>query len=493
MTRPTQAPFAGTGYAPRAGRGRRRLAWPQLMALLLLAWDRAAWAHAFQERYELPLPLEYFVAGAGLTVALSFVVLALRMRRSAERAHYRIRLPAPLVHLLSRALQFLGVGVLVLAVTAGFLGAQGDWDSNLLPVLVWVIWWIGLAFVVALVGNLWNNLDPWRSMGLLLPARAVLSWPQWLDTWPAAALFFGFACAELAWSENAVPQKLATLVLAYSLLTWLGMALFGRETWREKADPFACFFGLFSQFAPLAIDRQAGAVELIVRPIGAGLALENQPREPSTSATAFIVLMLSTVAFDGIGETPFWDDRMGQLSALLYEAGLVHWVGYAVSDSLIKVMGLALTPLVFAAIYLSTCAVMARLSGQGTAQTAKRYVLSLVPIAVAYHLAHYLTYLLVQGQMIWPLLSDPLDLGWDLLGGRGFYLDPTAIDTAVVWVTALISIVIGHVASLWLAHREALQRHDGSTALRLQIPMATLMVAYTMLSLWILSQPVVKH
>jgi hypothetical protein len=462
-----------------------------LTALVLLTWCQTGWAHAFRERYELPLPLAYFIAGAGLVVALSFVAVALAVRRAARLPQYSLTLSPWLVRLWVGMLRFVGLGLFFLAVSAGFLGAQGDWDSNPLPVLVWVIWWIGVAFAVALVGNIWTPLDPWRSLGQWLPRSAPLSWPAWLDVWPAVLLFFGFACAELAWSENAVPRKLAVLVVAYSLMTWVGMLLFGPELWREKADPFARFFGLFARFAPFHVHQEAGKSQLILQPFGAGLATENQAALPSLSATAFIVLMLSTVAFDGIGETPFWEDLMGQVSSLFYKAGLVHWMGYHLSDSLIKIIGLALTPIVFSLVYLMTCALMARLSGEDTVQTARRYVLSLVPIAVAYHLAHYLTYLLIQGQMIWPLLSDPFDLGWDLLGGRGLYLDPTAIDTALVWFTALVAIVVGHIASLWLAHRESLRRHDLQSVLRLQIPMALLMVAYTMLSLWILSQPVV--
>ncbi len=461
--------------------------------LPLLACCHEVHAHAFQERYELPLPLAYFLVGAGLAVALSFVVVALVTRHGARLPHHTFTLPEPLVGLLTGALRALGLVLFFLSVTAGFWGSQGDWDSNPLPVLVWVVWWIGLAFAVALLGNLWTALDPWRSLGQLLPRTPRLSWSARLDAWPAVLLFFIFACAELAWSENAVPQKLAILVVFYSLLTSLGIALFGLETWREKADPFARFFGLFARFAPLRIHRVAGTAHLVVRPFGVSLALGRETEPPSHSATAFIILMLSTVAFDGIGETSFWERLLGQVSALFYNAGLVHWVGYKLSDSLIKIMGLTLTPLVFSLVYLTTCAVMARLSGESTVQTARRYVLSLVPIAVAYHLAHYLTYLLVQGQMIWPLLSDPFGLGWDLLGGHGFYLDPTVIDARVVWFTALVSIIIGHVASLWLAHQETLQRHRAKAALRLQIPMVVLMVAYTMLSLWILSQPVVTH
>ena len=120
-------------------------------------------------------------------------------------------------------------------------------------------------------------------------------------------------------------------------------------------------------------------------------------------------------------------------------------------------------------------------------------MLSLVPIAIAYHLAHYLSYLLIQGQAIWPLLSDPLNLGWDLFGTRGYEIDIGVVGMRFVWLFAVAAIVIGHVAAVTLAHVEALHGASGRrTAVASQVPMLVLMVAYTMLSLWILSQPIVE-
>jgi len=53
----------------------------------------------------------------------------------------------------------------------------------------------------------------------------------------------------------------------------------------------------------------------------------------------------------------------------------------------------------------------------GFRQFAAAYSFSLVPIAIAYQ---YYTYLLIQGQMIISLISDPLGWGWNLFGTAGF-------------------------------------------------------------------------
>jgi hypothetical protein len=175
----------------------------------------------------------------------------------------------------------------------------------------------------------------------------------------------------------------------------------------------------------------------------------------------------------------------------MYEYGVIHHLGYAGAGSLVKTLGLLATPLVFAAIFLAVSAIGGWIAGEGAWSTARRYVLTLVPIAVAYHLAHYQSYLMIQGQMLWPLVSDPLNLGWNLFGGRGHIPDIATVDMRMIWLSSTIAIVLGHVIAVLLAHDVALAA-PGRRARISQIALTTLMVAYTILSLWILSQPIVE-
>ncbi|HET7854709.1 MAG TPA: hypothetical protein VFM04_09665, partial [Candidatus Methylomirabilis sp.] len=128
-----------------------------------------------------------------------------------------------------------------------------------------------------------------------------------------------------------------------------------------------------------------------------------------------------------------------------------------------------------------------------TTDLARLFVLTLVPIAIAYHLAHYLAYLLVAGQYIIPLASDPFGFGWDLLGTSLYRIDIGVVDARFVWYTAVIAIVVGHIIAVCLAHLMALYVFkDARLATKSQYPMLGLMVCYTMISLWILAQPVVE-
>jgi hypothetical protein len=116
-----------------------------------------------------------------------------------------------------------------------------------------------------------------------------------------------------------------------------------------------------------------------------------------------------------------------------------------------------------------------------------------VPIAIAYHLSHYLSYLLIAGQNIIPLASDPFGVGSDLFGTRTYRIDIAIVNAKMVWYVAVTAIVVGHVIAVYLAHIMALRVFTTPRqAVLSQIPMLGLMVAYTMISLWILSQPIVS-
>lgn len=473
----------------------------------LLASTTGAAAHAFAQRYDLPLPLGYYLTGAGAAVALTFVAVALLIDPTrADLLDRRIplgkttlwrMLSAPIV---VGTVRVLSVALFLLLLAIGFTGPMGEPTENLLPVTVWIIWWVGLTYVSALVGDVWRLVNPltilaeWaaavRSRFTARPPRH-LTMPARVGVWPAVGLFFAFAWAELVWPYNAVPAKLAGAILLYAAITWLAMAAFGIDTWLRRGEAFSLFFSLMARFAPF--DRDGPAL----RPYGAGL-VDQQPR--SLSETAFVLLVLSGVSFDGLKETPFWHDLVETAAGALYRAGILGLIGNVAAGALVTTAGLMLVPLVFAAIYWATCRLTASLLATSsdcawtTGALARRFILSLVPIAIGYHLAHYLSYLLIHGQAVIPLVSDPFGRGWDIFGTRAYEPDIAIVDARFVWVACVVAIVLGHAAAVTVAHVVALKTFgEKRLALRSQYPMLTLMVGYTMLSLWILSQPIVER
>ena len=480
----------------------------------MLLWTPPARAHAFGPRYDLPLPLDLYLAGAGGAVALSFVIMVLVFRAPPARTRrpgvdlLRFGPVHVLLHpAVIAVLQVISIGLFLLVLAAGFFGTQ-DTLKNFAPTFVWIIWWVGLAYVVALAGNLWPTINPWSILfaGLekvvrLLGARGRLglglTYPSWLGVWPAVALFGFFAWFELIVETAKVPDILATAILVYSGITWLGMAVFGRDVWLARGEAFSLAFGVLGRFAP--IDRPGRdsphdrASHWYLRPYAAGLITERPCR---LSMMVFVLLLLSTVTFDGFKETPHHADLLEWIaSEPLFHPLLLklHKLGLDLIVVLDTVM-LALSPLLFFLVYLgfSWLAKEVPDSELPVMEIAGLFVLSLVPIAIAYHLAHYLSYLLLAGQLIIPLASDPFGIGWDIFGTTSYSIDIGVIGARFVWYTAVIAIIVGHVFAVGVAHFVALRVFESAgVALKSQYPFLVLMVAYTMVSLWILSQPIV--
>jgi hypothetical protein len=454
-----------------------------------------AGAHGFGQRYDLPIPLSFYLVGTAAVVVVSFVIVGLFVREVSRSQHYpRVDLLAsPLTQWLASpslalAFKLLALALFIVTIVAGFRGDQNPY-KNIAPTMVWIIGWVGLAYVSAFVGNLWAVIDPWRTIFESIETiyRAVtgrpalslgLRYPAALGLWPAVALLLAFAWIELVYPNPAVPRTIAWLALAYSILTFAGMFLFGCERWLERGEVFALVFGTFARFAP--IDIRTGARPFLrLRPYGVGLVEE---RPVSTSMMAFVLLLLATVLYDGALATPEWGRLEGTIAA--YVSGLGDYKLIA-----IRTAGLVAFWLVFFAAYVGVSAVMSALAAgrPSPLAMAQSFALTLVPIAIGYHLAHYLTFLLIQGQYIIPLASDPFGFGWNLFG-------IAIVGARFAWVTAVTAILAGHVAAVYLAHVKAMQvLETHRAALRSQVPLTALMVVYTFVSLSILAEPIVER
>ena len=471
-------------------------------------------AHAFGARYDLPLPLDFYLAGAGIAVALSFVIMAIVFRapppddRRRRLDLLRFRPMRLVLHPAAYAiLQGISAGLFLLVLATGFFGAQ-DPLKNFAPTFVWIIWWVGLAYVASLAGNLWPAINPWsilfagfekmaRLCGIRGRVGAALSYPSWLGVWPAVILFGFFAWFELVVETAKLPGTLATAILVYSGVTWFGMAAFGRDVWLARGEAFSLAFGVLGRFAP--IDRperdcpDGQPNHWYLRPYAGGLITK---RPCGLSMMVFVLLMLSTVTFDGFKETPLHAGLLQWIASepLFHPLMLkLHELGFDLVVVLDTVL-LILSPVLFLLVYLGFSWLTKEVpdSELPVMEIAGYFVLSLVPIAIAYHLAHYLSYLLIAGQLIIPLASDPFGVGWNLFGAAGYRIDIGIVGAKFVWYTAVLAIIVGHVFAVGVAHFVALRVFDApGAALKSQYPFLVLMIGYTMLSLWILSQPVV--
>lgn len=473
---------------------RRIVAHARTAAAALLSIPAAAWPHAFDDRYDLPAPLSYFVTGAAAAVGFSFVVAALFVRRapSADATQGRVVSLGPLLPVLRAACRVVSLLLFALTIVSGGFGT-GDPMMNLAPTMIWIIWWVGLSLLVACTGNIWPALDPWRTLFEMFDAIArrmdrkngiVLGWayPKAIGMWPAVTLLLALCWFEVVYSQAAVPYRLACTALAWTAVTLAGMVCFGRDAWQRNADVFAVYFATLGRFSPLTAGSDGRSV--VLRAPGRGLITTNAG---SAAMVAFVIAMLSTVLFDGMLSGQAWALIQGKLARAV--PLLVDGSGY-----IIGTIGLVGVWLVFLTAFLLICRITAWLVRDHPFKTiVYAFALTLVPIAIAYYIAHYLSTLLVQGQQVIPLLSDPLGLKWDLFGTANFRPDIGIIDARVTWYVAIGAIVTGHVIAIWLAHHVALREFGAPRKAAIaSVPLTVLMVIYTAVSLSIIAEPMVK-
>ena len=439
---------------------------------------------------DLPVPDWLFFWGGAVVLVLSFVALgALWKQPQLERRAAGRPLPQRLERFLrSRALHLLlglvTAGLLTLVFLAALIGEPSS-AQNLAPTFVLVIFWLGLVPVQLLLGNVWPSLNPWLAFAngvawvwarLGRSWTAPLAYPERLGVWPAAFLLFCFAAFELCYSEPASPRALALAIALYSYVTWFGMAAYGRRTWLEHGEAFTVYFGLLARIAPFG-ERDG---RLVLRMPFSGLA----GSEPTPGMLAFVAVMLGSVGFDGFSRAPFWQN----LRADLERPYLVDAPGTAeLLATGMALAGLVGCVLLVALAYLGAIQVARRTIGS-TRALAPEFLLSLVPIALVYAVAHYFTLLVIQGQYAITLASDPFGYGWDLFGTVDYSPSIAPFSPNTVWYVQVGSLVGGHVAGLAVAHDRAVTILGERDALRSQYAMLALMVVYTVAGLWLLSR-----
>lgn len=203
---------------------------------------------------------------------------------------------------------------------------------------------------------------------------------------------------------------------------------------------------------------------------------------------AFVVAAVYTVSFDGFTNTRLYQD-------LLFGTREVLGTGPPTSV-LLYGLGLAL----FVGAFLATARLGDALgdrapSGEGVAAdggvagwrgAVRGFAPTVLPIAAAYDVAHNYPYVVRSTARLAELLAADLGLALGSLDPLGW------LGLAAYWGSQALLIVLGHVFAVVAAHRVAMDRYPSPTSARRgHLPLVVLMVGYTVLSLWIVSRPVV--
>jgi hypothetical protein len=440
------------------------------------------------QRNPLPINELVFAWGAAAVLVVSFAALALLWPRPRLQEPPWRPLPLGLGALLgSRVVEVLcgalGVALLGIVIVAGYIGPDSALD-NLAPTFIMIIFWVGFVIASILFGDVFRAFNPWRAIGRATgalagrraPARQ--PYPERLGRWPAAIGLLVFTWIELVGQWADTPSRLTTAVVAYSVVTLAAQAVYGVQTWSTRGEAFSVYFNFLSRIS---------AIETRDRVVGLRPPLGGLPRlDPAPGTVAFVMVMIGTVTFDGLSQGQLWND-VGPALADVFTS-----LGFAVESAArwADTIGLVVTVCLIAGFYrLGMEGARSVGGGFGGDELRMTFVHSLVPIAAVYVIAHYLTYLLLEGQAIQYLASDPFGQGWDLFGTASAAIDFSIIGAHMTWYLQVGFVVVGHVAALTLAHDRALAVYgQAAQAVRSQYWMLTIMVGFTMLALWLLYQ-----
>lgn len=448
-----------------------KFAWTAF-SFFALALPGAVEAHAFGQKYTLPLPVWLYLFGGSVALVVSFLAIGyfvgekhgIKKEEDKDVTRY-----FPFNILFADWLKFFWqiLAIILLAVTiiSGFIGSQTP-TENFGVYFFWLIFFLGFAYLSAIVGGLWDLVNPFRTLSKILNKKDAprFKYPENLGVLPAFIFFFLIIWLELLSNGSGVtPQILSSLLLVYALVNLLGVYLFGQEKWFKNCEIFSVFFALVSKVAPLQYEK--GRIYKV-----RWLSKTFAPAADNT-VVLFILFMLSSTAFDGLRGTKAW--TIGGNQAL-------------------ETFALLISPFFFWLLYLMALKLMKLITktGETIGELSKKFAYSLIPIALAYNVAHYYTLLLVQGQFAIPLASDPFNKGWNLFGTINFVPNIGIVGARFVWNSEVAVIVLGHVTAVYAAHMIALKLFPThKKAVLSQIPMLMLMVFYTMAGLWILAQP----
>lgn len=450
-------------------------------------------------RFDAPLPLGLLLVGAGATVGLTAIWLAAASWSPSGSSRAVATIDARTARWLRAGLRAVFLLGVVAALVAGYVGRQVA-TENFATVFTWPVWFRGVALLAVLVGSPWPVLSPWRTVyrGLvrLEGGRLALlgEYPSRLGSWPAA---LGFLLL-LGVVENLTviarsPALTAVVIAAYALVTLGGAVLFG-PVWFERADPLEVLYRLFGRVSGITLERGAGGeVTFGLRPPWEGC------RAPvaGLSLVVFVVATVYTVSFDGFTETRlyqallFWvRDALGlgpSTDVLLYLAGLVGFVAAFLSASLLseQLGGATVDPTVTAADGGATTQPDTGPEGEtGWYRAARAFAPTILPIAAAYDVAHNYPYVVGNSARLVEVALEPLaSVG---------VADPLAwLSLPAFWGSQVLLIVLGHVIAVVAAHAVAVARYGERAARGGHLPLVVIMIGYTALSLWIISQPVV--
>lgn len=477
--------------------GRTAAALALVAAALALALPEPAEAHALSSREDLPVPLWLAIWGGIIVLLASFALLAIAW--TAER--FQSDSWRPLAGRAATAITgktakklAAGIGVALLAIVlyAGFEGRQ-DPARNLTLTFVFVTFWLGMTLLSFLFGDVFRAFNPWRAIARVFSGLfrlvagqsppAPIAYPERLGYLPAIAGLLGFVWLELIYGGAGIegglsPETVALAALIYSGITFVAMGLFGIDAWLERGETFSVYFRMFSTLSPLEVrDGRLGRRRFMSGATEWGAV---------PWAVLLVLVSIATTTYDGAQEG-LLQTPIRETFDLVRDAGLGVTGSFRLNGSIWLLISVAAVSLLFT---VGVAGMRVVVDSPPFRELARAFAHSLIPIALAYLVAHYFSLFVFQEQAQFTyLLSDPLAEGSDLFGTASGGIDYGVISANAIWYVQVGALLAGHVAALSLAHDRALAIYgDPKRATRSQYLMLLTMIGFTSLGLVLLSQ-----
>ncbi|HJR44669.1 MAG TPA: hypothetical protein VJ927_03635 [Actinomycetota bacterium] len=422
-------------------------------------------AHGVGRVYESPLPVWLYLVGAAATVLISFAIRSVAERRTEERPARTLMGPRGM-NVFGAVLKVAGLAVIGLL--AIFAIADPDPGFTAAPLLFWVILIIGTTVASALVGGVWRYANPWRtieSMYRVEEEDEPVSPRRTLPWWVGPVLLYGLFWFELISGRGFDPVAILLVLLAYTLLALTLSARLG--TGWELVDPLSILFGFASRSAPL----HAGEEGLVYRGPLSGL---DQPGPMPMALFGSVFVLLASTTLDNLRETVEW-------TRFLEWAGLEH-----TGPKLVETVALAALTLPFLVAFVGVVAISRTWLRERLSlfDTARRFAWSLIPIGIAYVLAHNIPLLIIGVPALLDRIFDTL--GVDLFSRY----TPSPL---LVWIIEIVVVVGGHVLGVLAAHRAGVRMTDShAAAVKSHVALTILMSFFTVSTLWLLSLALVS-
>ena len=394
---------------------------------------------------DLPIPFDIVLNSSALVVLITFVYLKVSWKES---------IITPRQEVFNDKQSFIGklfgIIILFLLVAPGIFGNESS-KTSVAPLILWVFLWIGVPVLGLLFGDIYSKFNPLNLFSLKSDK------PE--SVYFACILFIGLTWFELVWRKPGNPLNIAIVLI--TLFVCVNLLRYFLKKSLIEVDPLLLLHYLYSK---LKLFNSRPYFRSLLDNIGNLAKLRG--------IEYFVLLMIGTVTYDGLRETTFWYNQFGSRT---------DDMGFSTMMFLIMNLGTIL-------FYRFACFFAIKVGGSDLElnHVSNLFGHTMLPIAFAYHVTHYLTLLLFESQTFFYRFNDPIGIGMNILNVE----EPTInyfIEPLVIWGIQVAVTLLGHMLSVVLAHDLAVKLFGHQQSDKTQYIFLFITVALTLQALFVLS------